>query len=307
MGRIIALKSLGLRSPETISYWAGILHTEQDAWLRHQALINAFGHYGRQFAPEALNLLATEPSQYMQWQLMQGNIETRQGQRYRSYWDIWIPVTLQFMLVFPDPGHQGKMSSADQEDMLRWLETGHRPLDRVVFNHMIYDLLPHTRGDNTRRLLTFFNNLPDRDDNWWILMPLEDASALPLLRYYETLPAPQNQHEQLLGIIARMERLQAMPQTAASCCEPTQQCLRSLLEEDSPHDVKIASEQSASAWLKGSLEPQMAYDVAFSGPLERQATVHRSQGLDEHWEYLYDCWRRTDTATVQPSKASQTN
>ena len=183
MGRVIALKSLGLRSAETINYWSDILHKEQDAWLRHQALINAFGHYGRQFAPSALDLLGSEPSQYMQWQLMQGNIETRQGQRYRSYWDIWIPVTLQFMLVFPDPGHRDKMSVADQEDLLRWLEMGHHPQDRVVFNHMIYDLLPQTRGDNARRLLTFFNSLPDRDHNWWILMPLEDASALPLLRY----------------------------------------------------------------------------------------------------------------------------
>jgi hypothetical protein len=307
MGRIIALKSLGLRSPETINYWSNILHIEPDAWLRHQALINAFGHYGRQFAPEALNLLATEPSQYMQWQLMQGNIETRQGQRYRRYWDIWIPVGLQFMLVFPDPGHQGRMSPADQEDLLRWLETGHRPLDRVVFNHMIYNLLPHMRRDNTRRVLTFFNNLPDRNSNWWILMRLEDASALPLLRYYETLPVPENQHQQLLGIISRMERLQAMPQQAATCCEPTQQCLHTLLEKDSPQDVKIASENAARAWLKGSLEPKASYDIAFSGPLDRAATVHRSHGLDEHWEYLYDCWRRTDAVTLQPSKWSQPN
>ncbi len=301
MGRIIALKSLGLRSAETVTYWFDILGKEQDAWLRHQALINAFGHYGRQFAPSALDLLATEPSQYMQWQMMQGNIETRQGQRFRSYWDIWIPVTLQFMLVFPDPGHQGKMSVSDQEDLLRWLETGHHPQDRVVFNHMIYDLLPHTHGDNTRRLLTFFNKLPDRNSNWWILMPLEDASALPLLRYYETLSAPENQQQQLLGIISRMERLQAMPQKAATCCEPTQQCLRSLLLTDSPADVKIDSEQTARAWLAGKLAPKPSYDIAFSGPLERTATVHRSQGLDEHWQYLYDCWRRTDAATAPKS------
>ena len=196
MGRLIALKSLGLRSPETISYWSNILHKEPDAWLRHQALINAFGHYGRQFAPASLDLLATEPSQYMQWQLMQGNIETRQGQGFRSYWDIWIPVTLQFMLVFPDPGHRDKMSVADQEDLLRWLETGHRPQDRVVFNHFIYDFLPHTRGENTRRLLTFFNNLPDRNNNWWILMPTGGRigpAFAPLLRNASSSrrPAPR--------------------------------------------------------------------------------------------------------------------
>lgn len=306
MGRLIALKSVGLRSPETISYWSNILHKERDAWLRHQALINAFGYYGRQFAPAALDLLATEPSQYMQWQLMQGNIETRQGQRFRSYWDIWIPVTLQFMLVFPDPGHADKMSLADQDDLLRWLETGHRPQDRVVFNHMIYNLLPHTRGENTRRVMTFFNNLSDRNDNWWILMPLEDPSALPLLRYYETLSAPNDQHEQLLGIITRLERRQAMPEKGAMCCEPTQACLRSLLEKNLPQDAKIDSEQSARAWLQGTLEPK-EYDITFSGPLERMAMVHRSHGPDEHWEYLYDCWRRTDTAALPPPQSPQPN
>jgi len=307
MGRLIALKSLGLRSPETISYWSNILHNEKDAWLRHQALINAFGHYGRQFAPAALDLLATEPSQYMQWQLMQGNIETRQGQRFRSYWDIWIPVALQFMLVFPDPGHGDKMSAVDQDDVLGWLEAGHRPLDRVVFNHMIYCLLPHTRGDNTRRLLTFFNDLPDRNNSWWILMPLEETSALALLNYYETLPAPKDQHEQLLGIIAKLERRRAMPETSPQCCEPTQACLRNLLDKDSPQEAKIESEQSARAWLKGTREPETSYDIVFSGPLERTATVHNLHGVDQRWEYLYDCWRRTDSSAVQLPKSPPPN
>jgi hypothetical protein len=305
MGRLIALKSLGLRSPETITYWSNILHNEPDAWLRHQALINAFGHYGRQFAPAALDLLATEPSQYMQWQLMQGNIETRQGQRFRSYWDIWIPVTLQFMLVFPDPGHHDKMSGADQEDLLRWLESGHQPLDHVVFNHFIYDFLPHTRGENARRLLTFFNNLPDRNSNWWILMPIEEASALPLLRYYETLPAPEDQRQELVGTVTSLERRQAMPEKSSACCEATAACLRTYLENDLPEDVKIQSERSAQAWLKG-LEPKTSYKIAFSGPLKRTATVHRSHVPDEHWEYLYDCWRRTDPATSQLYKSFQT-
>jgi hypothetical protein len=307
MGRLIALKSLALRSPETINYWSNILHKEPDAWLRHQALINAFGHFGRQFAPSALTLLATEPSQYMQWQLMQGNIETRQGQRFRSYWDIWIPVTLQFMLVFPDPGHADKMSAADQDDLLRWLETGHRPQDRVVFNHMLYNLLPQTRGANTRRVLAFFNNLPDRNNDWWILAQLEDVSALPLLRYYDTLPAPKDQHEQLLGIITRLERRPTRPGQNATCCEATQACLRSLLEQDAPQEARIPSEQSAHAWLEGTLESKTSYHIAFSGPLERTATVHRLHGPDEHWEYLYDCWRRTDAAASSPPNSPQPN
>jgi hypothetical protein len=140
MARLIAIKSLGLRSAETMDYWATLLRKERQIWLRHQILINAFAHYGRQFAPGALELLATEPSQYIQWQLMQRNIECREGQRFRSYWDIWIPVTLQFLLVFPDPGHQEKMSEADQNQMLHWIESG-RTAGRPGCPQP-YDLLP---------------------------------------------------------------------------------------------------------------------------------------------------------------------
>lgn len=197
------------------------------------------------------------------------------------------------------------MSLLDQDDLLHWLETGHRPQDRVVFNHMIYNLLPHTRGGNTRRVLTIFNSLSDRNNNWWILALLEDTSALPLLRYYESLPAPKDQREQLLGIMMELERRRTAPEPNATCCEPTQECLRSLVERDSPQATKIESEQSARAWLKGTLEPKTSYEVGFSGPLERTATVHRSLGPDEPREYLYDCWRKTDVDPSQPLKSPQ--
>ena len=138
-------------------------------------------------------------------------------------------------------------------------------------------------------------------------MPIEDASALPLLRYYETLPAPEDQHQELTGAITNLERRLATPEQSATCCGATPACLRSLLEKELPQNVKIHSEQSAKAWLKGTLEPKTSYKIAFSGPLKRTATVHRSHGHDEHWEYLYDCWRRTDTATSQAHKSSQPN
>jgi len=293
MARLIAIKSLGLRSQESMEYWAGLLRKESDIQIRHQILINAFAHDGRRFAPAALDLLATEPSQYIQWELMQGNIETREGQRFRSYWDIWIPVTLQFLLVFPDPGHQEKMSTADQNHMLHWFETGHRPKDRVVLNHMIYCLLSQTRAENTRRLLSTFNDLPDRNKNWWILMPLADPSALPLLDYYAKLPAPKDQHDELVNVMERL-RNSGGPEKLPTCCEPTRACLRSMLGKDSIRPVTIRSEQGARAWLKGTLVGKTGYEIKFSGPLQRAATIHRSGSPDQHWEYLYDCWRRTD-------------
>ncbi len=305
MARLIAIKSLGLRSAEGINYWATLLRTEPQIWLRHQILINAFARFGRQFAPAALDLLASEPSQYIQWQLMQGNIETRMGQRFRTYWDMWIPVGLQFLVVFPDPGHQGTMSAADQDQLLRWLESGHRPQDRVVLNHMLYALASETRGRNTRQLLTVFNNFPDRNKNWWILAPLEDASALPLLKYYATLPAPNDQHQQLAALIENLQRRNNEPERKkATCCEPTAACLRSILGDERVQQT-IRSEQSARAWLAGS-SSTTTYRISFSGPLNRTAVVHRPGKDDQHWQYLYDCWRRTDlAASRQPKPPSE--
>lgn len=306
MARLIAIKSLGLRSAESINYWATLLRSEPQIWLRHQILINAFARFGREFAPAALELLASETSQYIQWQLMQGNIETRMGQRFRTYWDMWIPAGLQFLVVFPDPGHQETMSAADQEQLLRWLESGHRPQDRVVLNHMLYALISQTRGRNTRRLLTVFNNFPDRNKNWWILTPLEDPSAVPLMKYYATLPAPNDQHQQLAALIENLQRRNSEPERKKStCCEPTSACLRSILGDERAHQTAIRSEQSARAWLVGS--PRVTtYRVSFSGPLKRTAVVHRPGKRDQHWQYLYDCWRRTDlAASRQPKPASE--
>lgn len=301
MARLIAIKSLGLRSPETINYWNGLLQQEPLIMLRHQILINAFSHYGRNFAPKALDLLVSEPSQYIQWQLMQGNIETREGQRFRSYWDMWIPVGLQFMLVFPTPGHLEKMSSADQDDLLRWLEAGHRPRDRVVTKHTIYALMSQTRGQNTRRLLAIFNDLADRNSNWWILMPLEDASALPLLNFYQTLPSPDDQHQELVSTIERLEKRPKNSVKGQPCCEATEACLRTILGEGegAGEEQTITSEAKARLWLNGGLA-KAAFKIEFSGPLQRAATVHEQHRSDQHWEYIYDCWRRTDaTAATQ--------
>ncbi len=47
------------------------------------------------------------------------------------------------------------------------------------------------------------------------------------------------------------------------------------------------------AWLVGK-ESVSRIDVEFTDVLQRVATVHVKDLPDEHWEYLYDCWRRTD-------------
>jgi hypothetical protein len=331
---IIALKSLALRSRKSIDFWTRLAAQTPNVWERHQIIINAWGRFGRKFAPAALALLKTEPTQYIQWELLNGNLETRQGYIYRSYWDIWIPVNILVPVKFPDrrfkpprrPG-EPKMDEPDLNAMLKWLESGARPKDPWVSNHMLYNLVGLVSGDDTLRLLRLFNAHPERAKNYWIIDNLEDPAALPLLQYWATLPAPPDQLDNLKRLAARLENLShnhAHPATAAAtpCCEPTEACLRTQVIADlaapSPatasstepaasapanHSDEIHSEADARKWLarKPSSPSNSASDftISYNDDLKRAATIHRKSQPDTHYEYLYDCWHKT-TATPTP-------
>jgi hypothetical protein len=195
MEHVIALKSLAMRSAESADYWKRLAQRTPNVWERHQIVINAWARWGRKFAPAALELLKTDGAQYVQWELLNGNLETRQGRGYRNYWDIWIPADVLAVLQFDDAQGPAAMEPAELDAMLDWLEAGARPRDAVVLNHMIYHLAAFTSGDDTRRLLRVFDKLPGRNQNWWILQTLRDPEALPLLQYWSTLPAPRDQQE----------------------------------------------------------------------------------------------------------------
>ncbi len=287
---IIALKSLALRSPETVDYWAGLARETDNVWERHQIVINGFGRWGRQFAAAALDLLKTEPAQYVQWELMQGNLQTRQGYRYRDYWDIWIPVNILVLLKEGEGGQNG-MNKSEMDVLQGWFESGARPKDPVVTNHMLYNLAGLVSGDDARRLLALFNAHPQRNDNWWIIENLGDPDALPLLRYWATLPAPQTQVAVLQALI---ERLQAPPQLSAAprvaCCQPTQACLTEWLARPSA-SAAIHSDVEAKAWIAGNAAAAGNYTIDYQDALKRLAVIRRQNGTEERWEYLYDCWR----------------
>ena len=305
MEHVIALKSLALRSAESVDYWKRLALRTTDGWERHQIVINAFGRWGRKFAPAALDLLKTDTSQYVQWELLNGNLETRQGREYRNYWDIWIPANVLVVLEFNGSPGRPEMKQADLDAMLDWLEAGARPRDSVVLNHMIYHLAEFTSGDDTRRLLQIFNALPQRNENWWILQTLRDPAALPLLKYWSTLPAPENQQETLNYTIGRLGNLS--PRRGANsgaCCEATEECLLQQVRHSAASgalaDVEIHSEEEAHKWLNTNATPAGEFKIRYADELKRSAIVHRSDGTEEHWQYLYDCWRRAD----QPSPAT---
>jgi hypothetical protein len=295
---IIALKSLALRSPETVDYWAGLARETDNVWDRHQIVINGFGRWGRQFAAAALDLLRTEPAQYVQWELMQGNLQTRQGHRYRDYWDIWIPVNILVLLKEGEDGRNG-MDKPEMDALLSWLEAGARPRDPWVANHMLYNLAGLVSGDDARRLLALFNAHPQRNDNWWIIGNLSDPNTLPLLRYWVTLPAPQTQVATLQALIERLQASSRLsPASRIACCQPTQACLTDWLARPGT-SAAIHSEDEAQAWFAENAAAGRGYTIEYRDPLKRLAVIRRQNGTEERWEYLYDCWRNIARSPIR--------
>jgi len=304
MEHVIALKSLGLRSARSPDYWARLARNTSNAWERHQIVINAWSRWGRKFAPAALELLKTEPSQYIQWELWDGNFQTRQGRIYRPYWNIWIPVNVLVPMSFPEyegvPGKPG-MEESDLNALLSWRESGAHPQDPWVANHMLYNLGGMVSGDDTRRWLRLFNAHPERNKNWWILGNLEDPSALPLLKYWSTLPAPADQTRMLEGRINYLQsRARSSPSATKGCCEPTEACLLEQVNRPAGEPVAIHSVQEAREWLSQT-HPASDINIQFKDELKRAATIHRKKGTEQHWEYVHDCWHNTDVPIPEPA------
>lgn len=298
MEHVIALKSLGLRSRETVDYWKRLAEHTPNVWERHQVILDAFGRWGRSFAPAALDLLKTDPAQYVEWELLNGNLETRQGRPYRNYWDIWIPADVLVVLESDQASGHPSIEQKDLDAMVGWLDAGARPRDPVVLNHLLYHLVEFTSGDETRRLLRVFDALAQRNQNWWVLQTLRDPAALPLLRYWSTLPAPADQKLVLEQTIANLASRTSVPASSSrACCDATEECLLEQLKRGggaAPVDAQIRSEEDAHKWLAEGGPPETAVQIRYTDELKRSAIVRHNNG-EEHWQYLYDCWRNTDT------------
>lgn len=307
MEHVIALKSLGLRSAKTVAYWKSLAEGTANVWERHQIVINAWGRWGRNFDPAALALLATDRAQYLQWELLNGNLETREGREYRAYWDIWIPADILVVLQHDDAEGRAAMDEKDLDAMLAWLDAGARPQDPIVLNHMIYHLLEFTSGDDTRRLLRVFNALPQHNQNWWILQTLRDPAALPILKYWSTLPAPPDQQQTLQHTIGALENRSVNSNGGpAACCQATVECLLRQVRRAPTAAISAASsagsrplpeihsEAEARQWLSDGAVESSNFTIRYSDELKRSAIVRLPDGTEEHWQYLYDCWHRVD-------------
>lgn len=206
-------------------------------------------------------------------------------------------------MEFPEGGRrppQPKMDKADLNALLQWLESVARPKDPWVYNHMLYHLADFVSGDDTRRLLRFVNAHPERAKNYWIIEHLKDPAALPLLEYWSTLPAPPDQLEVLKGLIARLDnRSRGSSPATRACCEATEICLLDHLTHAEPQpSIEIHSEKDAQAWLHSTSAAASDFNIAYTDDSKHSATVTFKAGLDQHWEFIYDCWRRTDPVAI---------
>ncbi len=293
--RFFAVRALALRSTESIEFWTDLFTTEKDAWQRAQIVRIGFAHFSKEFTRPALDLLAHEPVQYVQWELMHGNVEMREGARFRDYWDIWLPPTLQFRLNFPEGA--GRMDEEDLEQLLAWLETGARPQNPWVRNHLLYRLAKNVSGKNTRRYLRIFDSIPEKTNHWWILQNLADARALPILRYWHTLDSEERERDILFKLIVRLESPQPVSRrlSPGTCCQPTRECLASwivVLPSDGG-DAEITTPEQAKAWLEQSDGATLQAEIQIVDSLGRVARVTRPGAQEpEQWEHLYGCWRR---------------
>jgi hypothetical protein len=264
--RYFAVRALALRSPESVAFWDGLYRRENDAWIRAEFVRIGWARFGRGFAATALDWLATEPQQYVQWELMHGYLQDLEGVHLRDYWDIWQPTTLQLRLNFA-PYPEARIQP-DRGQVLAWLERGNRPRDEWVRNHLLYGLAKSAHGDDTRRLLKVFDSLPDKADHWWILQPLADFDALPILRYW-LAASGDGKRDELESLIARLEQTRTRTSPAARCCEPTQACLFASVAARSGSDPEIRDALQANAWFEGAastaapqvrfLDPPRAY------------------------------------------------
>lgn len=296
--RFIAIRSLALRSAEPIAFWERLYQDEKDGWQKAQLVRIGFARFGRAFAPVALTWLARESVQYVQWELMHGYLEAARGVVLRDYWDIWLPATLQFRLNFPPRNETA--AEADSGEALAWFEAGNRPLDDVVRNHFLYGLAKTAAGDGTRRLLRILSGIPERGRLWWVLQPLQDQAALPLLRYWQSFETDPEQHRMAENVVLALQNRRRSSGSAYACCQPTRACLAQRVQAGGGSaGAVITTEEQARSWLSGQTAVPIDPGIRFLDPLERVADVSLSATRVQRWEHLYGCWRMTGT-TAKP-------
>ncbi len=293
-GRMFGLRSYGLRTRGVPAVWATLAGRLETGWQRVLAVRIGFAHFPQEMVPSALDRLAVEPEQDVQWELLWAILGAGKGVVFRDGWDLWnLSPHRQFRLSFP--GSFPRIAQPQVDRLLDWLESGRRPADNQVFDWLLCELGRSASGADAFRLLRAYLARPAAERQAWVLMDLAEPATLPALRYLRDQTQDPANRESLSGGIETLESGGANGYTGKSpeiCCKPTRECLLSQYEQQVFRQSKepLQSEAELRDWIAKGLAARP--EVKFLDTLQRVAEIRNSYGAKPfRFEHLYGCWR----------------
>lgn len=294
-GRMFALRSYGLRTSGLPAVWTTLAGRLETGWQRVLAVRIGFAHYPQQMVPAALDRLAEEPDQNVQWELLWAAVFAGKGLVFRDFWDLWnLSPHRQVRLSFP--GSFPPIDRARQDRLLRWLESGHRPGDPQVYDWLLCELARSVRGADAFRLLRAYLARPPAGRRGWVLQDLAEPAVLPALRYLKDHAATPEDREALAGGIGILENASVNLYSGRApeiCCAPTRECLLSQYEDQvfRKSDQRLRNEAELKDWIAKGLAAKP--EVRFLDRLQRVAEIRDGRGPQPlRFEHLSGCWRR---------------
>ena len=291
-GRMFALRSYGLRTRGAPAVWASLAGRLETGWQRALAARIGFARFPKAIAPLALGLLAEEPQQYVQWELLWGILFAGKGLVFRDVWDLWnLSPHLQLRLSYP--GSFPGLGLVEQDRLLDWLESGRRPGDGQVLDWLLCELARSARGREAFRLMRVYLNRPAAERHAWVLQELAEPAALPALRYLRDHAPSADDRAALAGGIEILEAGTAnlySGQAPKICCTPTRECLLSQYEQQRFRTSKdrLEDEKALKAWIAAGLAADP--EIVFLD--ERAAEVRSAPGAKRlRFEHRDGCWR----------------
>lgn len=300
-GRMFGLRSYGLRTRGLPALWAMLAGRLENGWQRVLAARIGFAHHPRQMVSAALERLAVEPQQDVQWELLWGILFAGKGLVFRDFWDLWnLSPHRQLRLSFP--GSFPTIDRPQQNRLLGWLESGRHPGDGQVHDWLLCELARSVRGADAFRLLRAYLARPAADRHAWVLQDLAEPEVLPALRYLRDQASTPQDREALAGGIEILENATANLYTGRApeiCCAPTRECLLSQYEQQvlRKSDQRFRDEAELKKWIARGLAAKAAKaakpEVRFLDSLHRVAEIRDGRGPKPfRFEHLHGCWRR---------------
>jgi hypothetical protein len=310
-GRMFALRSFGLRTRGAPAVWASLLARLETGWQRALAARIGYARYPEAFVPAALSRLAVEPEQWVQWELLWGALLAGKGVVFRDVWDLW-SFSPHFQIRLSFPGAFPHLSAAEQDRLLGWLESGHKPGDGKVFDWLLCEIARGARGPEAFRLLRAYFARPAAERQAWVLGDLTEPATLPVLRYLRDHipPAERDYLANGIGILESGAANLYSGQAPAVCCAPTRECLLAQYERQvfRTPGRPLQNEKEVQEWIAAGLPAKAAKAaspaqpaVTFLDELGRVAEVRDGRSARPlRFEHLYGCWR-----FVEPQRGAQ--